>query len=617
MQAEKSASKGPVLDLTNEDTIKNSFLKVQESLPEEKRASFEKAVNETIFRRIMFAIRVEKRETSDEEEMGKIIHEDLGKVLHGKNADEIFALAEEIEQYGIMEHYDKLQQDKEKQEEENKEKEKRKLVEAVADGLYVESLHIIIGGLGFDITTPEKAAGSFKHFKKDLSQLRFQKDTPCENAECSIILNQDSYSRVYFPLHTEEIIDKIFRALFTALQNGNAKDICRLAKLFLAEYEVDTIYERAKSEVNKYYTIERNFDEEFFKIAIRENLLIAQKLIEQKPDVAKTKNSLCTVMKEYAESSQYGMLTETNSFYDHGTKVELSQEQQKNLLGAYQDMQARTKSLALALIKAGADVNDCDGESLLKYGFRDEDLTTDLVKAGAKVDAEFIEFALQADNKKVLELIKTKYGNIKTLISSENINNLLINAVEEHNWELADKLIDEGADANAEGGYEQSVLWLSLQSKWVASGERPDMFTPQRLAFIYRLLNNGANADKLDDNYKELLIKILENGGYKDIKNIIIKDIIVTDERLAKAAFSGKLPEVKKLLEDGANINGVDKNGKSALYTALFFKRAEVAGYLLEKGADVNAGAGKYTALQYVRGKGYSDVDSYIKFLEN
>lgn len=54
------------------------------------------------------------------------------------------------------------------------------------------------------------------------------------------------------------------------------------------------------------------------------------------------------------------------------------------------------------------------------------------------------------------------------------------------------------------------------------------------------------------------------------------------------AAMEGNLEKVKKLLEDGANINAQDKFGGTVLYYATLISRTEVIKELLARGADIN-----------------------------
>jgi ankyrin repeat protein len=61
------------------------------------------------------------------------------------------------------------------------------------------------------------------------------------------------------------------------------------------------------------------------------------------------------------------------------------------------------------------------------------------------------------------------------------------------------------------------------------------------------------------------------------------------NEKLIKASKEGRLEEVTRLLNSGADVNGRDKEGDTALMGASFWGHLDVVKLLLEKGASVNA----------------------------
>lgn len=83
---------------------------------------------------------------------------------------------------------------------------------------------------------------------------------------------------------------------------------------------------------------------------------------------------------------------------------------------------------------------------------------------------------------------------------------------------------------------------------------------------------------------------------------------------LIKAAFSGDYPEVKRLLENGANVNAKRENGITALMGAALEGHQEIVELLLAKEAEVDAKVyffghvGGATACDLASQKGYKDI---------
>ena len=72
------------------------------------------------------------------------------------------------------------------------------------------------------------------------------------------------------------------------------------------------------------------------------------------------------------------------------------------------------------------------------------------------------------------------------------------------------------------------------------------------------------------------------------------------DKELFKAVILNEIKEVKRLIEAGANVNVVDKDGETALLWASFWRCSNVVKILIEAGADVNAVDNfRYTALHF------------------
>lgn len=79
-------------------------------------------------------------------------------------------------------------------------------------------------------------------------------------------------------------------------------------------------------------------------------------------------------------------------------------------------------------------------------------------------------------------------------------------------------------------------------------------------------------------------------GDYDDLRRAEGKEVTAPAiKALHLASIKGNIAEVTALLETGADINGADYDGFTALMFAVVFGKAEMVHLLLERGADVHA----------------------------
>lgn len=122
--------------------------------------------------------------------------------------------------------------------------------------------------------------------------------------------------------------------------------------------------------------------------------------------------------------------------------------------------------------------------------------------------------------------------------------------------------------------------------------------------------------------YYTLQYSILDSDGNKiqtsecliDLKRQILVSQRVLDEftindNLHQAIKNGNIDEAKSLIEKGANVNAMDKDGYTPLHLASINGHTEVVKYLFENGANVNAkNSNGNTPLHYASMNGYKEV---------
>ncbi|KAL8241337.1 hypothetical protein R6Q59_014692 [Mikania micrantha] len=184
-------------------------------------------------------------------------------------------------------------------------------------------------------------------------------------------------------------------------------------------------------------------------------------------------------------------------------------------------------------------------------------------------------------------------------------------------------LLLKGVNVNMLTKEGNTALHLAVEEKrrdccrlLLASGARPDIRnshdydTPLHIA-----------ATLGDDHIIKLL---LQKGAYKEIRNrsgktaydIAVErghtrlfDALGLGDKLCMAARKGEVRTIRRILENGAVINGLDQHGWTALHRASFTGRAEVVRFLIENGVDINSrDEDGYTALHCAVESGHVDV---------
>ena len=118
-------------------------------------------------------------------------------------------------------------------------------------------------------------------------------------------------------------------------------------------------------------------------------------------------------------------------------------------------------------------------------------------------------------------------------------------------------------------------------------GARNNEQNPSREELATRL-------DKEDSDFENSLADAIRNGDIEAIKQHIadgvdVNELFFETHPLAWAALMGQTEAAALLLQHGADINGKNRDGNTALHCAVFLGNAETAELLLKNEADVNA----------------------------
>ncbi len=256
--------------------------------------------------------------------------------------------------------------------------------------------------------------------------------------------------------------------------------------------------------------------------------------------------------------------------------------------------------------------------------------------------------------KKLIILLSLALSFSSLFAQSSDLDNQLLEACKNNNYEEAKKLIEQGADVNTKGEVEFTPLHLA---SWNENGfeiarllieKGADVnakdgygYTPLHRAAqnydgfeIAKLLIENVADVNTKDKYGStpLHIAASNEGGFVIAKLLIAKGADVNAKTLDSYSYPGYTPlhfaaqnengfEITKLLiEKGADVNKKNEYGYTPLFGALDYSDdIEIAKLLIENGADVNAKT-EYgsTPLLFVLEDGYrNNLDIAKLLIEN
>ena len=321
---------------------------------------------------------------------------------------------------------------------------------------------------------------------------------------------------------------------------------------------------------------------------------------------------------------------------------------------------APNESIMYLLEQKGNDVNKIthDGRTYLFWAANkgNVEVMQYLLSKGAKVSVQDshgstpLTFAAQAgqQNSKVYDLLVQNGANLKTDVTSEGANVLLLAAGNDPELKLTEyfqsKGLDiKGKDAAGNTAFDYAArsgnieVMKKLLSKGVAFSDNAMLMAAQggrrggnTLEVFQYLESVGIKPTVTAKNGENVLHAIVRRSGQTDIiKYFLSKGVNVNqvnDEGntvfMNAAAFSRDTATIALLKPLTKNINQANKTGATALALAVRSNSPEVVQYILNNGGDVNATDAKGNNLTYYLLESYSprqakDFEPKLKTLQS
>ena len=240
-----------------------------------------------------------------------------------------------------------------------------------------------------------------------------------------------------------------------------------------------------------------------------------------------------------------------------------------------------------ALLKQGVDVNapQGDGATALHWvaHWESEELVDLLIRAEANVNATNdlgvapLWLACVKGNGAIVERLLKAGANPNAALP--NGETPLMTASRTGRVKAVKSLLAHGADVNAKESFRGQTALM-----WAVAQQHPEV--------VQTLIEQGADIHARSHVWPELINSAgnTDSSGVYEIAQGGFSPLLF-------AARQGGLESAKRLLAAGANVNDTAPVGTSALVVATHSGHGTLAAYLLEKGANPNAGDAGYTAL--------------------
>ncbi|QMV46176.1 hypothetical protein HC358_03815 [Wolbachia pipientis] len=326
-------------------------------------------------------------------------------------------------------------------------------------------------------------------------------------------------------------------------------------------------------------------------------------------DILQTIEQLQSDLNEKLLSAvKNGDLNKVEDLISQGTSLEVKDSNGNTLL--HYASQNDHLEVVEYLIEKGASLRakNKDGETPLDLAVQKNyiGIIEFLKKTQLDLDKELLAVANGDDLNRVKDLVSQG----ASLEAKDNSNNTpLHNACNNGHVKVVEYLVEEGASLKAKNKDGEAPLHVAVQHdgtfeviEFILSRDLSGINditnngrTPLHLAIqgnklntVELLLRKGASIAVKDKNGKTPL-DLAKQEDYTNIIEMIEEVQSGLDEKLLMAVKDNNLNEVGDLINRNANVNAKDKYSWTPLHWAVFKNRLEVAGFLVKKGADINA----------------------------
>ena len=251
-------------------------------------------------------------------------------------------------------------------------------------------------------------------------------------------------------------------------------------------------------------------------------------------------------------------------------------------------VRSRDHAAVRALLDGGADVNvpGEDGATVLHWAVRGDDLRTVelLLRAGAEPGAAndygVTPLSLACINRNAAMVGKLLAAGADPNAATSMGETVLMTCAGTGSAAAVSALLDHGAsniDAKEASQGQTALMWAAAQGY-------PDI--------VRILLERGAPIDARTKS-RSLLVSLEGGAGGTDPGEVRLGGFT----SLLFAARQGSVESARLLLDAGADVNDTAPDGASALVVAGFSGHGELGAFLLERGADPDAGGAGYAPL--------------------